>query len=256
VVVLFAVAAFPAGLRAQSPARPGWGPLLLANAQQEFEGVVAPAAIAAPVIAGFFNLSQPAWADAGTLPPLPPSSADLFGRFREDLSKPLTPKQKLKRAIRQAIFPGLPASAGSAGIGMAVDTRLSRDYGMGARGFLRRWASGFGDNAVGLFVGDFAMASMLHQDPRYHFEKRRGFGRRLSHALAAVFVTQSDSGQNEFNVSHLTGLVVAAGASTAWHHASDRRADYFGERVGTELAGSAAYKVLSEFLFYRHEPRQ
>jgi hypothetical protein len=147
-------------------------------------------------------------------------------------------------------------TAFAAGIGMAKDARLDRDYGMGGEGFLRRWGSDFSDNAVGIFVGDFAAASAFHQDPRYHPENRRGFGRRLGHALAAVVVTQSDTGQTQFNASHLTGLVVGSGISTAWHHSSDRNARFFGERLAFELADSAGYNILAEFLFYRKHPRK
>ena len=199
---------------------------------------------------------QPEPAEPAALPAWPPSQGGLFGRFRENLSKPLTPKHKFIRAMEQIFFPGLPGAALAAGLGMASDTRLDRDYGVGARGFLERWGSDLGDNAVGIVVGDYAMASLLHQDPRYHPEKRRGFGRRLRHALSAVVITQSDSGQTEFNASHVTGLVAGDGASTAWHHASDRKARFFGERLGFELAASAGYNVLAEFLFYRKEPRQ
>jgi hypothetical protein len=194
-------------------------------------------------------------AAAGALPAWPPDSGGIFGRFREDLSKPLTPKQKFTRSITQALFPGILASAAAAGIGMAADTRLDRDYGMGGKGFVRRWGSAFGENAVGVFAGDFALASAFHQDPRYHPDKKKGLGHRLGHALAAVVVTPTDSGSNEFNSSHLLGIAVATGASTAWHHQSDRTAGLFGERFGYDVGSSAIYNVVSEFLFYRKEPR-
>ncbi len=193
---------------------------------------------------------------ADALPAWPPSDEGFPGKFREDLSKPLSTKKKLTRAIKQAVFPGLLGTAFSAGIGMAADTRLDRDYGMGGRGFLRRWSSDFGDNAVGVFVGDFAAASAFHQDPRYHPENRRGFGRRLWHALAAVVVAQSDTGRTQFNTSHLTGILVGSGVSTAWHHSSDRSARLFGESLGYDLADSAGYNILAEFLFYRKHPRK
>lgn len=192
----------------------------------------------------------------GSLPAWPPESGGIFRMFREDLSKPLTPGQKLTRAIKQALFPGLIGTAAAAGLGMATDTRLDHDYGMGGRGFVRRWGSAVGENSVGVFVGDFALASMFHQDPRYHPDKNKGFGHRLGHALAAVVVTRSDSGSNEFNSSHLLGILVATGAATAWHHPSDRNARFFGERFGYDVASSALYKVISEFLFYKNEPRK
>ena len=127
---------------------------------------------------------------------------------------------------------------------------------MGGKGFVRRWGSAFGENAVGSFVGDFALASAFHQDPRYHPEKSKGFGRRLGHAVGAVFIAQSDSGKTEFNASHLLGITAAAGASTGWHHASDRSGEFFGERVGYEALSSAIYNVVAEFIFWRHYDRK
>ncbi len=179
-----------------------------------------------------------------------------MGRFREDLSNPLTPKQKFERAIKQSLFPGLIGTAGAAGIGMAEDTRADRDYGMGAQGFLDRWGSAFGQNAVGAVVGDYALASLMHQDPRYHPDKQKGFGQRLGYALKSVLVTQSDSGASEFNSSHLLGILVATGAATAWHHSSDRTATIFGKRFGYDVASSAVYHVVEEFLFYKDAHRQ
>jgi len=157
--------------------------------------------------------------------------------------------------MKQAIFPGIVGSAAAAGLGMATDRRVDRDYGMGGMGFVRRWGSAFGQNAVGQFVGDFALASAFHQDPRYHPDKKKGFGHRMGHALAAVVVTHSDSGKSEFNSSQLIGIAAAAGASTAWHHSSDRSGKYFAERFAYGVSFSAGYKVISEFLFYRNEPR-
>ncbi len=186
----------------------------------------------------------------------PADSRGLFERFREDLSNPLTPKQKFERAIKQSLFPGLIGTAGAAGIGMAEDTRADRDYGMGAEGFLDRWGSAFGQNAVGALAGDYAFASLMHQDPRYHPDKQKGFGRRLGYALKSVLVTQTDSGASEFNSSHLLGILVGTGAATAWHHRSDRTAAIFGKRFGYDVASSAVYHVVEEFLFYKDAHRQ
>ncbi|HXZ20471.1 MAG TPA: hypothetical protein VEG63_11015 [Candidatus Acidoferrales bacterium] len=183
------------------------------------------------------------------------SSGGLLAKFREDFSKPLTPKRKFERAIKQSLFPGILGSAGAAGLGMAENTRADRDYGMGGEGFLDRWGSAFGQNAVGAVVGDYAFASIMHQDPRYHPDTKRGFGRRLGYALKSVVVTQSDSGTNEFNASHLLGILVATGSATAWHHHSDRTAAIFGKRFGYDVASSAIYHVVEEFLFYKNEPR-
>jgi hypothetical protein len=190
----------------------------------------------------------PAW------PPEPPAG-DLFDRFKEDLSKPLTPEKKFERAMKRIILPGIITSAATAGLSMATDSRLDRDYGMGGKGFVRRWGSYFGQSSVSRFVGDFAVASALHQDPRYHPSKKAGFGHRLAHALLATVVAQSDSGKDEFHASKLIGLAAGAGAATGWHHESDRSGPFFAQRFGWSVLGAAGYNVVAEFLVYRDEPR-
>jgi len=192
---------------------------------------------------------------ADPLPAWPPKEGGILGKFREDLSKPLTPGGKAKRAFIQILFPGIPATAAAAGIGMAADTKIDRDYGMGGDGFVRRWGSAFGTNAVDLFVGDFLLASALHQDPRYHPSKRKGFGHRLGYAISRAVVTYSDSGKQEFNASDIFGTMVGTGASTAWHHTSDRKVEYWAERFGYAEATSVGFNIVKEFIFYKDYPR-
>jgi len=203
------------------------------------------------------RVELPDWPPAGVAAPAPdPAPApDLFKRFRENIDHPLTVGGKFKRSIKEILFPGIPASALAAGFGMATDKRVDRDYGMGFDGFVRRWGSAFGENAVGSFVGDFALASMMHQDPRYHPDKHKNFFHRLGHAVGAVFVTQSDSGKTQFNASHLLGITAGAGASTGWHHSSDQGADLFGQRVGYDALSSAIYNCIAEFIFWRNYDR-
>lgn len=190
----------------------------------------------------------PAW------PPEPPAG-DILAMFKEDLSKPLTPKKKYSRSLKLTFLPGIITTAGAAGLSMATDSELDKNYGMGGNGFVRRWGSYFGQNAVVLFVGDFAMASALHQDPRYHPSKKAGFGHRLAHALLSPFVTTSDSGKNEFNASKLIGLAAGTGAATGWHHESDRSGSLFAQRFGWSLLSVAGFNAFSEFVLHRNDPR-
>lgn len=205
----------------------------------------------------------PMTADPGTpepraLPAWPPEPAadDLLEKFKDDLSQPLSTEEKFARALKRSLLPGIITSAGTAGLSMAVDSRLDRDYGMGGKGFVRRWGSYFGQGAVSRFVGDFALASALHQDPRYHPSKKAGFGNRLAHALLAVVVTKTDDGQDEFNSSKLLGLAAGAGAATGWHHDSDRSGSFFAQRFGWSVLSTAGANVLSEFFVYKDEPRK
>ena len=193
---------------------------------------------------------------ADPLPAWPPKEGGILSKFQDDLSKPLTPGGKAKRAFIQMLFPGIPATAAAAGIGMATDSRLDRDYGMGGDGFVRRWGSSFGTNAVDLFVGDFVLASALHQDPRYHPSKRKGFGHRLGYAISRAVVIYSDSGKQQFNASDVFGTMIGTGAATAWHHSSDRRVEYWAERYGFAELTSVGFNIVKEFIFYKDYPRK
>lgn len=173
-----------------------------------------------------------------------------------DLSHPLSAGGKFKRAIIESIWPGAAGAAIGAGIGMATDASLERGYGMGGIGFARRFAANLGENATDLVVGDFVLASIGHQDPRYHPSPRKGFGRRLGWAISRVFVTQSDSGSRQFNYSHLIGIASGAAVANAWHRDRDRGGKETGERFGFDLISSIAANLGREFWDFRKAPRQ
>jgi hypothetical protein len=193
----------------------------------------------------------PAWPPQPGKPPAPQTS--FWGK--EDLSQPLTVGGKFKRAFGESIFPGLLGGAIAAGMSMATDADLERGYGMGGRGFVRRWGAATAENATDLFMGDFVMASLLRQDPRYHPSAHKGFGRRVGWAISRVFVTQSDKGTQQFNVSHLFGIAAGAAASNAWHHDVNRGGIETGERFGYDLLNAAVANIFREFIHFRHSPR-
>jgi len=241
----------PAALQAQAdrggsatPYRPAAEDGMPVPAALPYGGAAPASADPAPV-----PRALPAW------PPEPPAG-DILAPFKEDLSKPLTPQKKYLRSLKLTFLPGVITTAGAAGLSMAVDSELDKDYRMGGEGFVRRWGSYFGQNAVVLFVGDFAAASALHQDPRYHPSKKAGFGPRVIHALLSPFVTQSDSGKSEFNASKLIGLAAGTGAATGWHHQSDRSGSLFAQRFGWSLLSVAGFNTFSEFILHKNEPRQ
>ncbi|NDQ58312.1 MAG: hypothetical protein GZ088_14680 [Acidipila sp.] len=185
--------------------------------------------------------------------PLPaPSKQNEYAQ----LSTPLSPRQKFLLALNEAFWPGTIGAAAGAGISMATDSDLDRGYGMEGIGFTRRFLANFGENATDLMVGDFVIASIGHQDPRYHPSPRSGFGRRLGWAISRVFVTQSDAGAKQLNYSHLLGMASGAAVSNAWHRDVDRGAPETAQRFGWDLLSSAIANVGREFWDFRHAPRQ
>lgn len=89
------------------------------------------------------------------------------------------------------------------------------EWGQGASGYGRRFASNAGYTAVRNVLG-FGLDSTLHEDPRYHKSKRTGFGPRTADALRQIFVCHTDSGGETFAVWRFGSAYGAAFISNTW----------------------------------------
>lgn len=174
----------------------------------------------------------------------------------DDLKPPLRPFGKFKWAMRETAQESLPGAAIAAGISMATDSKLENGYGMGAKGFGRRYLAVLAQSGMSHIVGDFALASLLHQDPRYHPSEQRGFGKRFGWAISRVFVTQNDNGKHPFNISRLFGVAAGAAAANGWHRDVNRGGPETAQRFGWEILGDAMANLVREFWEYRKYPRQ
>jgi len=106
-------------------------------------------------------------------------------------------------------------------------------------------ARSFAFRTTANFFEKFAFASAFKQDPRYFRSDKKGFA-RISYAVSRVFVTQSDSGHNQFNASFLAGGLVTAGISNAWVRLEDRNVSNTMGRFGTHVAYRALSNVIKE----------
>lgn len=173
----------------------------------------------------------------------------------DDLKSPLTPFGKFRWALRETAQESLPGAAIAAGISMATDSNLENGYGMGGKGFGRRYLAVLAQSGTSHIVGDFALASLLHQDPRYHPSERGGFGKRFGWAISRVFVTQKDNGGDTFNSSRLFGIAAGAAAANGWHRDVNLGGPETAQRFGWEILGDAAANLVREFWEYRKFPR-
>jgi hypothetical protein len=173
-----------------------------------------------------------------------------------ELSNPMSSKQKFLLALDHTFWPGTFGAALGAGLSMATDSELDQGYGDGGIGFSRRFLANFGQNATDLVVGDYIIASIGHQDPRYHPCPHRGFGRRFGWAISRVLVTQSDAGAKQFNYSHLLGMASGAAVSNAWHRDVDRGFPETTQRFAWDVLASMLSNLGREFYDFRKAPRQ
>ena len=168
----------------------------------------------------------------------------------------LTPGQKFKAVGRGLIDPFEFALIGVvAGLGQASNS--IPEYGQGAVGYGKRYATAYADNAVENFMASAVLPSLLHQDPRYYELGHGGFLRRTGHAISRLFVTRTDSGGSEFNYSEVVGAGIAAGISTySYHPNGDRGVGTVINVWGSQMGWDCATYMLKEFwpdLRRRHE---
>ena len=79
-----------------------------------------------------------------------------------------------------------------AGFGQLFDT--PKEWGEGAEGYAKRYASSFGGN-VSRQVMAFGLESTLHEDPRYFPSEDKGFKGRMKNVLRQSIFTKKDSGE-------------------------------------------------------------
>lgn len=120
-------------------------------------------------------------------------------------------------------------------------------WGQGTKGFARRFAAGYADNAIGDYMTEAIFPVMLHEDPRYYRRGEGGFFKRTLWAMSRIVVTRNDAGGSEFNFSEFAGNAVAAGVSTAYYPAASRTASQVFQKWYTQVGTDAFFNVLKEF---------
>jgi hypothetical protein len=182
-------------------------------------------------------------------PPEPPGGKRVFGvlpNYRtvneSEVNGPLTARQKFTIASKDSFdYPLVLLAAGLAGIGQLSDQNPS--FGQGLKGYSKRLASSYGDQAIGNILTEGLFPVLLHEDPRYY---RRGTGSkwsRVGYAASRVLVTHTDSGGTRFNYSEWIGNATGTAISNAYY--PDQRT--VGDNV-TKLIEQCGIDALSQVL--------
>ena len=159
---------------------------------------------------------------------------------------PMTEGQRFHRYLKDAFNPlSLLNSAASAGIGQWRD--LPREWGRGAEGYGRRYASSYAAHIVDETL-IFGASSVLHEDNRYVPSRQYGFGPRIEHALARTFLARDDHGKRRVSVSRIVGWAGTAFISRAWQPIGNRNFRSGAIDFGSSMAMAAGFNVAREFL--------
>jgi hypothetical protein len=161
-------------------------------------------------------------------------------------TRPLTPQEKFYLACNNTVSPlTVIGTAMGAGFGQAFDTYPG--YGQGAEGYFKRFGAGIAFSTSSNLMGSFALASILHEDPRYFVQNSGKFGQSVKYAVSRVFVSRRDNGSTGANWAGMLGPLGAAALSNVWVPADSRGAGHTFESWGIALAVNAGANVLREY---------
>jgi hypothetical protein len=160
---------------------------------------------------------------------------------------PLTTGQKFKVVARSSFdYVEFPWYGFLAGISQAENSEPG--YGQGAEGYGKRYGAAFADGTIENFLTSAILPSILRQDPRYFQNGKGGFWHRTGYAMSRIFITRTDSGNNQFNYSEIVGSAMAAGISTySYHPHSDQNLSNTASVWGTQVGYDALTLVVKEF---------
>ncbi len=120
-------------------------------------------------------------------------------------------------------------------------------FGQEQQGYAKRYGGAFADLAIGNYLTEAILPTVLHDDPRYFRMAEGGFFKRTAYAVSRTWLTRTDSGGDRFNVPELAGNAMAAGISTLYYPAADRTASQVLGKWGFQIGTDAALNVLKEF---------
>jgi hypothetical protein len=129
---------------------------------------------------------------------------------------PLSSWEKFKLAANNSVS---VSTLGAVLLGSAYGQAINSPsgYGQGGSGYGKRFGSGMARAASDNMFGTFAIASLLHEDPRFYVKQGLSFKQALKYSAVRVVYTRSDSGDREVNFAGLLGpLAGEALANTYW----------------------------------------
>jgi hypothetical protein len=161
--------------------------------------------------------------------------------------KPLTGKQRWELYWRQTFFsPGTYLAA----MGIAASDQRNNDpyqWGQGGEAYAKRAANQFGRLALQNSI-EAGGAALLKQDVRYVKCSCTGFFKRAGYAVAMNFVTLNREGKYRPAYAHYAGAVGAQYIANTWMPDGYRNWDTTLRDGGVQLAFSAGFNLLREFL--------
>ncbi|MBV9574186.1 MAG: hypothetical protein JOY93_09040, partial [Acidobacteriales bacterium] len=160
---------------------------------------------------------------------------------------PLTSKQKFAVVLRASFdYVEYPWYGFLAAISQAQNSEPG--YGQGWEGYGKRYGAAFADGTIENFMTGAILPSIFRQDPRYYQLGKGGFWHRAGYSVSRTFITRTDSGHQQFNVSEVLGSAMSATISTySYHPRADRTLSNTASVWGSQVGYDTLTIVVKEF---------
>ena len=159
---------------------------------------------------------------------------------------PMSPGQKFELACRNSVS---LATIGGAVVGAAYNqaTDYPKGYGQGAEGYGKRVGAAMARSASYNLIGNFAIASLLHEDPRFYVKKHLSFMEAVKYSAVRVFATRSDDGKPVVNYAGLVGPLASEALATTYYPAGDNGVGDIFTRYASDIGWQFGGNLLRQY---------
>ncbi len=161
-------------------------------------------------------------------------------------SGPLTSFEKLKLAANNTVS---LSSVGAAVIGSAYSQAINSPsgWGQGWDAYGQRFGADMARVASYNFFGNYMIASLTHEDPRFYVRKDLNFGQSVEYAAKRLIITRSDSGEEVVNYAGILGPLAGEGLANVYYPAGNRGFGSTMIRYSTDVGWRFAGHLLRQY---------
>jgi hypothetical protein len=135
----------------------------------------------------------------------------------------------------------------AAGAAINQELNVPHEWGQGALGYGRRYASSFGGHITQATIM-YGASAALHEDNRYFRSGLTGFGPRFKYAVESTFLARHDDGTRHVSISRIGSFAAAAAISRSWQPPSERGPVHAVDSFAIFVAAETGFNIAREFL--------
>ena len=141
------------------------------------------------------------------------------------------------------------STIGAALIGSAYGQAINSPagYGQGGEGYGKRFGADMARAASANMFGDFVIASLTHEDPRFYVKKHLNFKESVKYAAVRMVITRSDSGERAISYSDLLGPLAGEALANTYYPEGDKGVGSTFTRYASDLGWKFAGNLLRQY---------